>query len=84
MRHNGFFFPALRELTGKKSHIIEVRFEKLYIYQTGTHLPGRFIDAGAGNFGEIVDDRNTDFDRAEHTPRSCRQDGGAGLMRVGR
>jgi hypothetical protein len=61
VRRNGFFFPALRELTGKKSHIIEVRFEKLHIYQTGISLPGRFVDAGAGKFRQIVDGKIIDL-----------------------
>jgi hypothetical protein len=61
MRRNGFFFPALREFTGKKSHIIEVRFEKIYIYQTRISLPGRFVDAGAGNFGQITDGKIIDL-----------------------
>jgi hypothetical protein len=61
MRHNGFFFPALRELAGKKSYVIAVRFEKLYIYQTGISLPGRFIDARAGNFGQIIDGKIIDL-----------------------
>jgi hypothetical protein len=54
MRHNGFFFPALRELAGKKSHIIEVRFEKLYIYQIGISPPGRFVDAAEGILEKLL------------------------------
>jgi hypothetical protein len=61
MRRNGFLFPAVREVTGKKSHIIEVRFEKISIYQTGISLPGRFVDAGAGKFRQIIDGKIIDL-----------------------
>jgi hypothetical protein len=61
VRHNGLFFPALREFTGKKSHIIEVRFEKLSIYQIVISLPGRFVDAAAGKFRQIIDGKITDL-----------------------
>jgi hypothetical protein len=61
VRRNGFFFPAVREVTGKKSHIIEVRFEKISIYQTGISLPGRFVDAGSGKFRQIVDGKISDL-----------------------
>jgi len=61
MRRNGVFFPAVREVTGKKSHIIEVRFEKISLYQTVISLPGRFVDAGAGNFGQIIDGKIIDL-----------------------
>jgi hypothetical protein len=61
MRHNGFFFPAIRELAGKKSHIIEARFEKISIYQTDVSLPGRSVDAGSGNFRQIIDGKIIDL-----------------------
>jgi hypothetical protein len=61
MRRSGLFFPAMREVTGKKSHIIEVRFEKIYIYQTRICLPGRFLDAGAGKFRQVIDGRIIDL-----------------------
>jgi hypothetical protein len=51
----------VRENTGKKSHPTKFCSPKISVYQTDIFLPGRFVDAGSGNFGQIIDSKNTDL-----------------------
>jgi hypothetical protein len=61
MRHNGFFFPVLREFTGKKSHPAKFCPPKTLVYQIHIASAGRLADAGSGKFRQIIDGKIIDL-----------------------
>jgi hypothetical protein len=61
MRRSGLFFPAMREVTGKKSHPTKFFPQKISVYQIHISSAGRLADAGSGKFRQIIDGKIIDL-----------------------
>jgi hypothetical protein len=61
MCRKGFFFPAIREFTGKKSHPTKFSPPKIFVYQIHISSAGRLATAGSGKFRQIIDGKIIDL-----------------------